>query len=117
VNPERSNEVLGYVLRVTQGPLRDFYCTKQQGGRYLAVFRRQQEITGAIAFLHEGGLPPMAPPATMQAVGVSSRAELIAIVQACRLPVDGLAIALDFRTNGSVARWGVSHWDTIEWRC
>ena len=53
--------MFGYVLRLTQGTERTFYCTQQHGGRYLAMFRRPEEITGAIAFLQEGQLVSLVP--------------------------------------------------------
>jgi hypothetical protein len=106
----------GYVLRFNQGPERAFYCTKQRGGFYLAVFRRQEEIAHAIAFLREGHVIPMASPVTLEAVGVPSLEDLTAIVEYCASygpRPDGLAIALDMRADGSVARWGVAEWDHI----
>ena len=109
--------MLGYVLRFTQGTERAFYCTQQSGGRYLAMFRREEEITGAIAFLQEGQVRSTMPGVTMEAMGVPTREALLAIAHVCVPPVDGLAIALDFRANGSVARWGFSDWDTLEVRC
>jgi hypothetical protein len=111
--PIKETKMLGYVLRLTQGSEREFYCTKQLRGCYLTVFRRQEEITGAIAFLQEGHLIPMASPVTMEAVGVASWEDLLAMVKSSVHTIDGLAIALEFRSNGSVTRWGVCDWHAI----